>query len=336
MISLREIQAIVQNYPADCRPTEIKPLGSAGGMSGAQFWRVQTPRGALVLRQWPIEHPSAERLRLIHQVLCYAAERGITFLAVPIQSKSRESFVREGGHLWELAPWMPGAADYEQSPTSAKLRAAMTGLAGFHVAVCSFPCAGAGGAAIGVPAVSQRLARLKEISSGGIATLARSIDNAIWPELVSQARQFLALLPKCLPRATEQLAAVKIGSLDLQPCLRDIWHDHVLFSGEAVSGIVDYGAIDFDTPATDIARLLGSLVGDDAVGWQNGVAAYSEVRALSSEEERAAKALDASGTIIAGCNWLQWIYVDGRQFENPPQIVSRFRRIVKRCTPLAA
>ena len=78
----------------------------------------------------------------------------------------------------------------------------------------------------------------------------------------------------------------------------------MLFTGDEVTGIVDFGGVDIDTPATDIARLLGSLVGDDEAGWREGIAAYSAVRPLTADEELVAKALDTSGLIVAGCNWL--------------------------------
>src|SRR3990172_4401717 len=112
-----EIESILKLYPPDCRPRQIQPLGSAGGMSGAQFWRITAPRGTLNLRRWPQEHPTPERLRFIHAVLDHAAERDIAFLPVPIRATTGESFVSHAGHLWELAPWLPGNADYERAPS---------------------------------------------------------------------------------------------------------------------------------------------------------------------------------------------------------------------------
>jgi hypothetical protein len=49
----------------------------------------------------------------------------------------------------------------------------------------------------------------------------------------------------------------------------------------------------------------------------------------------AVPALDMAGVILAGCNWIRWIYVDGRQFEDRGQVTNRFRTIVSRLDHLA-
>ena len=116
-----DIASVLANYPPDCQPTRVDSLGAAGGMSGAQFWRLTTPRGGQILRRWPIEFPPPERLRFIHAVLRHAASRGIAFLPNPATTRQGDSFVEFAGYLWELAPLMPGAANYEQSPTAEKL-----------------------------------------------------------------------------------------------------------------------------------------------------------------------------------------------------------------------
>jgi Ser/Thr protein kinase RdoA (MazF antagonist) len=330
MIPLSEIPAIFRNYPENCQPKRIEPLGMAGGMSGALFWRLTSLRGTLVLRCWPTEHPSPERLRFIHAVLAHAIGRGITFLPLPIRTTAGESFVHQAGHLWELTPWMPGTANYEHSPSLEKLRAAMTALAQFHVALADFSL-GRQAESLSVthpPAIQRRLICLKQLAAGGIDELSRAINDATWPQLAPLARQFVAILPRAVPRAIPQLEPLVNVRLALQPCVRDIWHDHVLFTGDKVTGIIDFGAVDIDTPATDIARLLGSLMGDDSAAWQTGLAAYSETRRLSENERVAAKALDISGTILAGCNWIRWVYIDGRHFESQKRVVNRFSRLM--------
>ena len=361
---MHDVRNVLSHYPFDCQPAQIEPLGSAGGMSGAQFWRItvrdvrgspaQVVRGSpdparrtLCLRRWPTEHPSRERLQFIHAVLSHAERNGITCLPVPITTKDGQSFVDHAGHLWELAPWLPGTADYDHSPSRAKLGTAMSALANFHRATIDFPIATSQWLAGQPPPIAKRLAKLQQLTHSAANELAHSITDTTWPDLAPLARQFIAALSNAVPRAIAQLEPLASIPLPLQVCLRDIWHDHVLFTGDEVTGIVDFGAVDVDTPATDIARLLGSLVptspprraegpGEghlEAEHWQTGLAAYSAIRPLSEEEMRAVKALDSSGTILAGCNWLRWIYIEGRDFENRAAIVQRFCRIMARVAP---
>ncbi len=335
MTSDREIEPVLRAYAADYSPTRIEPLGSAGGMSGGQFWRIESPRGTLLLRRWPSEHPTRQRLRFIHDVLFHAADRGITFLALPLRTTTGETFVFHNGALYELAPWMPGTADFDRAPNEQRLRAAMAALANFHLAAATFPTAANRPPAGAPPAISRHLSRLQELANGRIEQLSQAIDKSQWPDFGRIAQTFLAALPQLLPRAIERLMPLASVSLPVQPCLRDIWHDHVLFTGDEVTGIIDYGAVDFDTPVTDIARLLGSLVGDDVLGWRKGLQAYSTIRPLAAEEVSAAQALSASGTILAGCNWIRWIYVDRRRFDDQVQIMNRFKQITMRCTVAA-
>jgi homoserine kinase type II len=330
-----EFFRIFRRYPADCQPTRVEPLASAGGLSGAAFWRIAAPRGDLVLRRWPMEHPTPEHLQFVHAVLRHAADHGTKILPVPIATTDGATFVRHDGHLWELAPWLPGAADYEQNPHVEKLRAAMRALAEFHLAVADFPIGPPLASSRGpAPAVNHRLVRLRELKVGGIETLTHAITDKTWPDFVPLARRFAAELPRAVPLAIARLAPLVDVPLPQQPCIRDVWHDHVLFDGDTVTGLIDFGAMQTDTPATDVARLLGSLVGDDANGWRKGLAAYTAVRPLSDQESLAVFALDKAGTILAGCNWLRWIYVEGRQFDNPSKIAARFARSLQRTEAL--
>ena len=116
----------------------------------------------------------------------------------------------------------------------------------------------------------------------------------------------------------------------LQPCLCDIWHDHVLFDGDRVTGLVDYGAMKLDHPAVDLARLLGSLVEDDSEGWATGLAAYRAVRPFSVEEEELTHALDRSGVIAGAATWLRWLYHDGKDFENRAAAGRRLQALINR------
>src|SRR5665811_699070 len=112
---MEQVQQVLDRYPAECRSGRIEPLGSAGGMSGAEFWRLVSPLGRLVLRRWPTEHPTPDGLRFIHSVLRHVFDRGLKIVPVPLATAEGATLVEQGGHLWELEPWMPGLADYERS-----------------------------------------------------------------------------------------------------------------------------------------------------------------------------------------------------------------------------
>jgi Ser/Thr protein kinase RdoA (MazF antagonist) len=103
-----------------------------------------------------------------------------------------------------------------------------------------------------------------------------------------------------------------------------------LFVGDAVSGIIDYGGMKIDHVSVDIARMLGSMVGENRKQWQIGLSAYRTVRSLSAEEEALAVALDRTGVIIGVVNWLMWICRDGRRFDDWTGVATRLRALVNR------
>ena len=114
------VNQILAYYPADCQPQRVEPLGSAGGYSGAAFWRLSTNLGPLCLRKWPEEHPSVEQLTFIHAALLHVAKNGFRKLPVPVATKDGSMFVSHNSSLWELTPWLPGQADFQENPSAAR------------------------------------------------------------------------------------------------------------------------------------------------------------------------------------------------------------------------
>jgi homoserine kinase type II len=121
---------------------------------------------------------------------------------------------------------------------------------------------------------------------------------------------------------------LRVPACRLQPCLRDIWHDHVLFEGEQLTGLIDYAAVGLDTPATDLARLLGSLVEDDPEQWRLAIAAYRERAPLSAEEEELARKLERTGVVVAVFHWVQKLTAASGPAR--PEVVARLDRLVDR------
>ena len=124
-------------------------------------------------------------------------------------------------------------------------------------------------------------------------------------------------------------AAANIG-VSWQPCIRDIWHDHVLFEGDRVSGLIDFGALRCDTVAGDVARLAESMAGDDFDQWQCAVDAYRAIRPLSDDELTLVQAFDRTAPLLAAINWIDWIFRSGRTFDDPAEVTCRVKKILSR------
>jgi Ser/Thr protein kinase RdoA (MazF antagonist) len=131
-------------------------------------------------------------------------------------------------------------------------------------------------------------------------------------------------------RLPDRLAPQAARAVPVQPCLCDLWHDHVLFESETVTGMLDYGSVKMDHVAVDLARLLGSLVGDDLEMQATGIEAYRSVRPLSAEEVDLVRVLDETGTVLGAANWLRWLYHEGRRYEDLGSVARRLKALVER------
>ena len=321
------IAQVLQGYPPEFRPINLRPYSGTGGFSGAQIWRLNTPSSDLCLRRWPREHPSRERLQFIHSVLDHASHRGYQLAAVPIRRIDASTFVLVDGSLWELTRWLPGSPDFRPARLLEKLQAALQTLAEFHLATEGFP----GAACISVsPTVLERQGFLAELIRGRAEQIACHIRASVWPELEQGARSIVRLFAGAAPSIALQLAEASRLETRLQPCIRDVHDEHVLFDGNRVTGLIDFGAMRIDSVAADIARLLGSMAVDDADAWSLGLAAYEAVRPLSERERSLVIAFDRSSVLMSGVNWLNWIYVQGRQFADTRAVSARIEEILER------
>jgi len=327
------IERILRLYPDDCQPQSIAPFQSPESFSGASLWRVETARGPLALRCWPTEHPKLERLEFIQAVLWHVDQEGFHRVPVPVETEHKHGYVRHDGHLWELVPWLPGEPTYRKSPSPRKLENALLALAEFHRAAASFPLPETG--PIRSPGLSERARKLKQLLTGGLASLEAAVgeedtDDSLWPELAPRARRLIALATQTGPKIQPTLEIAASLAVSIQPCIRDVWHAHVLYTGDKVSGLVDFGAMRAENVTSDVARLLGSLAGNSLDDWHTGLAAYQAGRPLSSDERALLAAFDKSAVVMGGLQWLEWIYVERRQFANQAAVMARIDEFLAR------
>jgi homoserine kinase type II len=323
-----DLYALLTQYGLPPDPRRIESLGGAGGFSGARFWRIAYPHATWCLRRWPAEHPTPEQLDWMHAVLFHVAKHSVPFIPIPRTTVQGGSYVRYASHLWELSPWLAGKADFRSAPSRVKLRAALHALAQFHRVAETFPLPPPRWAAS--PGLTRRSALLDRWRSGDAAALAAAISPAIWPELYDRGRRILERFAATAAAVAVMLQTLAAVEVPLAPCIGDIWQEHVLFEGDRVSGLVDFGSMRIDNVASDIARLLGSLALDDTTAWQEGLQAYEAIRPLSDREKALLRAFDRSTVLMAGLNWLDWIYRQGRRFEDPQAVLARVDEILGR------
>jgi homoserine kinase type II len=217
---------------------------------------------------------------------------------------------------------MPGRADYRETQDDetrkTKLINTMAALARWHTSAATFQSIERRRPA---PGIDIRRKRYQELRQGGLEVLRRSVaenQNSLPANIVATANELLRQFPLSADLSGELQAACQIP-VSLQPCIRDIWHDHVLFTGDHVSGIVDFGALRMAAVVGDVARLLGSLAIDDHQLWEWGLQAYREAQPQGDKhaddtQRQFVRTWDAANVALSGLQWVQWLFVEGRFF----------------------
>jgi Ser/Thr protein kinase RdoA (MazF antagonist) len=312
---------VLARYPAPLHGPAT-PLLNHGGFSGARLFRIDTPGGALCLRAWPANVDAAQ-LDFVHALMRRAVDANLEFVPRVLRTVGGESCVRVDGQWWELTTWMPGAADFHQQPTPQRLRVSCIALAQVHDAWSDPPPALAT-----LPAVERRLAVVHDWQPL-IASHWQPPADPLDP-VAPWARRAWPIVRRRLREVERLLVPWRGRAMLLQPCLCDIWHDHVLFTSDRVTGLVDFGSCKIDHVAVDLARLLGSLAGDDGALWEVGLDAYAALRPLSAEERGLARDLDQTGVVVGAANWLRWLYRERRAYADRGAVARRLAALGQR------
>lgn len=355
-VKFHNLLQIVESF-CGAKPARIRTLDrDSEGFSGAVVLRVvvqetaQAPETEYCLRGWPPDSLPRERLLGLHRLLEHVCKSGVTQVPVPLRSKFGTTIYAEASQFWQIEPWLPGVADFSSDPNDARLRNTMTALAQWHDAASRFEPRDSEAtwfksfAAANSPTVADRLNRVERFQKQDVAKLRQLLQQttslppwgAEFDELVDLSRRILDLFALSSERIAEDLSLYRNLRFRLHPCLRDVWHDHVLFEGDTVTGLIDPSAARSETPATDLARLLGSLLGDDNERWEVAISAYRSVRPLSDREATLARVIDQSTVLLSGLTWLERLFVHRQIYSNPPRVLDRLRQIASRLDRLAS
>lgn len=312
MLSLQshsELTDFFRLYNSGYLPCETKLQLISSGFSGALVYRYESFLGPMALRFWPVDGMSPQRWTVLSDFLLQVSRNGFYSLAVPISQMDQQVCSLIGDRLVHIEPWLSGEC-LSQEPTPPQLVAAVESLAQFHLASANYipgpdDLQVLGGARSGIsPSLQTRLQRLHNLQAPGkTEQLAAEIFQAGNQRLLGM----LVRLNACYqqwngPLLYELQKALQI-LLPLQPVWRDLWRGNLLFEGEQVTGFIDPAACACDSVLTDLSRLLGSLIGNQADRWLSALSVYENTRPLSVTERKLLSLFDLSNLLLSawGC-----------------------------------
>ena len=321
-------------------PLRVEPVGMPG-FSGSQVFAVEWPGmdGRFVLKSFHAT-ASVEHARFIHRLVKHLRGQGLTQVPEVMPTIDGDTVVADAAdRLWELARFMPGVA--VPSPTPAQAAAAATALAHLHQAAADLP--GCATCQEFSPGIARRIEQarhllampwhrrrdaLSQAAAGSVADIVDRFDAAITVFAGCGGRAFV-----------ERVAAMPARKCQQQVVLRDIWCDHVLFADRGrddVTAILDLHAAGVDTPATDLARLLGSWhvpSGRQSCTlrdrWPEAIAAYEVVRPLVGVEAGLIPFFHATAVVFGLDNWFRWILDEQRTFADSQRVLARIEGLLQ-------
>ncbi len=173
--------------------------------------------------------------------------------------------------------------------------------------------------------------RYAHLIAGGFETIEAAVaSQAASPMEAAATARWLTLARAAAPAVHELLDRASLLVLDLQPCLRDARADHFLFEQERLTGIIDFGAMDNECVAGDLARLLGEWAGADPAVRITARESYDRIRPLKPVEASLVSVFESSADLLIGERWLRWHYLEHRHFEDPQAVPKGLARGLKR------
>lgn len=332
-----DVRAAVNGLVARWFPggASAEPL-EGSGFSGSPLFLV-LPHGTRphVLKAFA-EGTSRSRAEWVHRIARHlhgTDTRGLVPSAA--EALDGRTLVADGdGRLWEMVSYVDGTP--ADTPSRSQIAAAMRALAHVHAALAASPeepprCIASRG-------LAERIDRARHLLEHPWHTLLKSHTLA-----TDKTAPFVAALKRACDvfdshdgkGVLRKVVAFPPGPQSCQVVLRDVWNEHVLFERgdrDRIAGIIDLHAMGIDTPATDLARLLGSWLpvdgSLDAAWWDAAIDAYESVGPLGRLERRLVPMLAATGIIVGLDNWFRWTLEEARAFPAPERAVSRVGQLV--------
>ena len=280
------------------------------------------------LRRWP--NTPIDRIREVHRVV--SAAQGCELFPNWMKTPDGDDLVQDSdGFVWDLSQWMSGSP----LETHAGLEGIQSGAAAIREAHRHLRVTGT---EVGTsPGITARINRIDRIES--LVPLAISQERSVPPELsqvFADAKRVLVGWHAAAAEIRGQLTKYRSSVFPLQYVLRDIHRQHILFQDGMPSGILDFDAIQVDTPLLDLSRWIADFDlfrEDPRAVIDASLAGYGQecvfpARSGGGDERKLLRLLAAATTWIGLANWVIWIALESRQFPDWQHVRMRMTRLV--------
>ncbi len=274
------------------------------GLSTAVVYRVETHKSMYALKRWPM---MADRSQLTdrHRFQQFLSDAGDTRVPRLQTWNHGETCLESDGCFWELAEWKAGKPIERVGDVSDRqLLECASAFASLHQH-------------------SQNLHRSVQLAPGLLQRhlgLQRALGQ---PD--SKRKQFLHSLQaeshspeadllrdmssralRIAPRLVEPMRRLSALPVTCYWVLRDAWREHLLYRGDQLTGIIDFGAARIDWPGLDLVRSFGTLLLSNDPRWSLGLGHYTEQSPESSIEPKTIQLVHRASVSLSALQWLDW------------------------------
>ena len=326
-----DLSAILPRWPI--RVSEVSPIQSSG-FSGAQIWKVNASQPIpLALKHYRSDSLTVNQLDGIHRVLIHAFNEGCEFVAKPMRLEDGFTTVVAGppgsptAGLWDLSSWVPGSAI--TSFTDAHIESAFASIARFHKAAAQVNLAFGPS-----PNLGLRQTQLTKLVRPESPTLDQASDRLKTTSIDDALRGPLATIVELLQRVPQahiaslraRLNEFATEDLPLHPVVRDLRAEHLLFTSDQLTGLVDFDAMQMDSVAYDLSRLTSSMQLNESQ-LHLALSTYHAARPIQPAEAKLIQLLTGISRLLAPLSWVNWLVLEQRSFGNPAAVERRLKEV---------
>ena len=323
-----------------CGQFGLQPTASArvaAGFSEAIVWRVCDVSGAVfAVKCWRVPSVAVlQHRREVRRWMQLAAQQCAGWIPMPCRA-DRDSadgtglIVERSQQAWQVESWCRGVS-LATAPTASELQSAAVTLLRLYASGREFGACCANTSLANTvapsPAVLRRAGLVEELCQGGWQQLQNVVSR--WPEAeATAARRYLAVLQHWLPWLRQQLQNWCRNAVPLQPVLRDLRAENLLFDAGEVSGVIDWDAAAVDHPCLDAARLLRTWHLNHAGQMAAAAIAWADHWQLSNEQRLLLIVLDASGVLLNPVVWFRRLSEASSVPDAVPEVGQRLRLLM--------